>query len=45
MNDISMALNRRAPDFELLDSEGRLFRLSDYQGDRHVVLIFNRGFL
>jgi len=33
-----------APDFELEDFMGRMVRLSDFQGDKHVVLVFNRGF-
>ena len=33
-----------APDFELEDYTGEVVRLSDYAGERHVVLIFNRGF-
>ncbi len=32
-----------APDFEMADAEGKLIRLSDYRGKRHVVLVFNRG--
>ncbi len=38
-------LNLPAPDFELHDFNGRTVRLSDYQGKKHVVLVFNRGFL
>jgi peroxiredoxin len=34
-----------ARDFDLIDTEGRALRLSDYQGVKHVVLIFNRGFV
>jgi len=34
-----------AKDFELIDTEGRTLRLSDYQGVKHVTLIFNRGFV
>jgi peroxiredoxin len=34
-----------APDFVLTDTQGESVRLSDYQGDRHVVLVFNRGFM
>ena len=34
-----------ARDFDLIDTEGRTLRLSDYQGVKHVVLIFNRGFV
>lgn len=33
-----------APDFTLSDTEGRSISLSGYQGDKHVVLVFNRGF-
>lgn len=34
-----------APDFALTDTTGREVSLSDYQGERHVVLVFNRGFM
>jgi len=34
-----------APEFEKTDTEGRAIRLSDYKGKKHVVLIFNRGFV
>ena len=33
-----------APDFELPDFDGRLFRLSDLRGKKNVLLVFNRGF-
>lgn len=33
-----------APDFTAADSAGRTIRLSDYAGQKHVVLVFNRGF-
>jgi peroxiredoxin len=33
-----------APDFALPDFRGRIVRLSDYRGAKHVVLVFNRGF-
>lgn len=33
-----------APDFEMADSEGKVVRLSDFKGKKHVVLVFNRGF-
>ncbi|HAR94827.1 MAG TPA: hypothetical protein DCR97_02525 [Deltaproteobacteria bacterium] len=44
MKDSEMAVGRDAPDFELADSEGRQFRLSNYKGARNVFLVFNRGF-
>ncbi len=34
-----------APDFIAIESEGRSIRLSDYRGNKHVVLVFNRGFM
>ena len=34
-----------APDFTLTDTEGQSVTLSGYQGDKHVVLVFNRGFM
>jgi len=39
-----VALNLPAPDFELADYSGKRTRLSDFLG-RHVLLIFNRGFI
>jgi peroxiredoxin Q/BCP len=38
-------LNIPAPDFELPDFTGRRVRLSDFRGEKHVLLVFNRGFL
>ncbi len=37
-------IDAMAPDFALEDFEGRVIRLSDYRGARHVLLVFNRGF-
>ncbi len=34
-----------APDFVLADTAGQPVRLSDYRGKKHVVLVFNRGFM
>ncbi len=44
MSDIERVKPQPAPDFEIVDSEGRPLRFSSYKGNRHVVLIFNRGF-
>ena len=38
-------LNAQAPDFALADFRGQTVRLSDYRGRKHVVLVFNRGFM
>jgi peroxiredoxin len=32
------------PDFTTLDSEGNKISLSDFKGEKTVVLVFNRGF-
>lgn len=45
MKSSEITENSSAPDFVLMDSEGRQVRLSNYRGGRNVVLIFNRGFL
>ncbi len=38
-------INTPAPDFTLNDFRGEPLRLADYQGRKHVVLVFNRGFM
>ena len=38
-----VSLNTPAPDFELIDFRGQSFRLSDFHGKKHVLLVFNRG--
>ena len=45
MSEIEIVESKPAPDFELADSEGRKVRLSSYKGNKHAVLIFNRGFV
>jgi peroxiredoxin len=37
--------NETAPDFTLADTNGQAVTISDFRGDRHVVLVFNRGFM
>lgn len=34
---------KNAPDFALTDINGETVRLSDYQGNKNVVLVFNRS--
>jgi peroxiredoxin len=38
-------INTEAPDFALDDYNGRRVSLSDFKDSKHVVLVFNRGFL
>jgi peroxiredoxin len=45
MSNIEIVESKPAPDFELSDSEGRKVKLSGYKGNKHVVLVFNRGFV
>ena len=33
-----------APEFTLTDTQGQSVTLSDYRGQKHVVLVLNRGF-
>jgi peroxiredoxin len=33
-----------APEFSLVDSQGRKINLSDFRGRKNVMLVFNRGF-
>ena len=40
-----VSLNTPAPDFELIDFRGQSFRLSDFHGQKQVLLVFNRGFV
>ncbi len=37
-------LNATAPDFTLDDWRGQPYHLSDFRGNKHVILVFNRGF-
>jgi peroxiredoxin len=37
-------LKMEAPDFVMVDFNGKQFKLSDYRGEKHVLLVLNRGF-
>lgn len=41
----TIPLDKPAPGFKLEDFNGRSVQLKDFRGRRHVVLVFNRGFL
>ena len=38
-------INTKAPDFMLPDLNGKVFQLSEYIGKKHVLVVFNRGFI
>jgi peroxiredoxin len=38
-------INTPAPDFTLLDFNGNSVTLSKYRNQKHIVLVFNRGFM
>jgi peroxiredoxin len=40
-----VSLNTPAPDFTLDDFEGQPISLNDFRGEKHVLLVFNRGFV
>jgi len=44
-NSDTVLVAEQAPDFTLTDYQGQAVRLSDFQGQQHVVLVFNRGFV
>jgi peroxiredoxin len=37
--------NVTAPDFELIDTQGKTIRLSEFRGKKIVVLVLMRGFM
>ena len=38
-------IDKPAPDFELTDFNGQAVRLSHFRGEKHLYLVFNRGFV
>ena len=40
-----VAVNTPAPAFQLADFRGEPISLADYQGEKNVLLVFNRGFV
>ena len=38
-------MNTAAPDFTLEDFNGQKFRLSDFRGEKNILLVLNRGFM
>ena len=45
MSEIKPEESRTAPDFNLIGADGKTVRLSDYRGEKIVLLVFNRGFV
>lgn len=41
----SIELNKEAPDFEIDDFKEKTIKLSDYKGNKNVLIVFNRGFV
>jgi peroxiredoxin len=44
MADKELKILDFATDFELMDTQGKLVKLSDYKGKKNVLLVLNRGF-
>ena len=44
MNHHRVKTGERPPDFTLVNTQGNKITLSDFQGDKNVYLVFNRGF-
>lgn len=40
-----VSINSPAPDFTLTDFLGNLIKLSEFRGQKNVLLVFNRGFV
>lgn len=40
-----VSLNAQAPDFNLTNFKGQPISLTDFKGEKQVLLVFNRGFV
>lgn len=40
----SVEVNKHAPDFEMKDFKGHIFKLSAFKGVNNVLIVLNRGF-
>jgi peroxiredoxin len=38
-------INSKPPDFRLASTQDEMVQLSDFQGKKNVILVFNRGFM
>jgi len=41
----NIEVNKTAPDFEVEDFHGHTFKLSEFRGEKSVLLVLNRGFM
>lgn len=41
----SVELTKEAPDFEIEDYKGEVFKLSELKGKSNVLIVLNRGFV
>lgn len=41
----SVEVKKPAPDFEMNDFKGDIFKLSAYKGEKNILIVLNRGFV
>ena len=41
----NIEVNKQAPDFQIEDYKGNSFKLSDFRGEKNVLIVLNRGFV